>query len=86
MWETYLYQLDTDEDGPPAMPAGVRASEEGEHAGSSSTAAAAAAAAAPSEHADENEDESEPRLSGTTARDSEDGSEGRSAVAASEDE
>ncbi|KAK3674861.1 Vacuolar protein sorting-associated protein vps5 [Recurvomyces mirabilis] len=25
LWETYLYQLDTDEDGPPVMPAGIRA-------------------------------------------------------------
>lgn len=25
LWETYLFQLDTDEDGPPAMPAGIRA-------------------------------------------------------------
>ncbi|KAK5109660.1 hypothetical protein LTR62_006782 [Meristemomyces frigidus] len=29
LWETYLYQLDTDEDGPPVMPAGVRADEAG---------------------------------------------------------
>lgn len=25
LWETYLLQLDSDEDGPPLMPAGIRA-------------------------------------------------------------
>ena len=28
LWETYLYQLDTDEDGPPVLPAGVKADAE----------------------------------------------------------
>ncbi|KXL41435.1 hypothetical protein M433DRAFT_388281 [Acidomyces richmondensis BFW] len=28
LWETYLYQLDADEDGPPMLPAGVRADPE----------------------------------------------------------
>ena len=63
------------------MPAGVRASEEGEHTGSSS-----AAAATPTEPADGDDDENGPRLSGTTARDSEEGSEETAGVAASEDE
>ena len=27
LWETYLLQLDSDEDGPPFMPAGIQASE-----------------------------------------------------------
>ena len=64
LWETYLYQLDTDEDGPPSvMPAGVRADADGKaarpHLDDESTTDAGT------------EDESA-RLSGTTARESED--------------
>ena len=61
LWETYLYQLDTDEDGPPVMPAGVRADDVKRPAGAS--------AEGDEQHV--GDDETEPRLSGTTVRDSE---------------
>ncbi|KAK5132989.1 hypothetical protein LTR08_008276 [Meristemomyces frigidus] len=64
IWETYLYQLDTDEDGPPAMPAGVRA-DSAEHG------KVATANAAPERESADDDEEGESRLSGTTARDSE---------------
>jgi sorting nexin-1/2 len=62
LWETYLYQLDTDEDGPPVMPAGVRADPD-------PSVKQAAAAEAPETEA--REQEVEGSLSGTTARESE---------------
>ncbi|KAK4547052.1 hypothetical protein LTR36_001273 [Oleoguttula mirabilis] len=65
LWETYLYQLDTDEDGPPVMPAGVRAAEP-------AADSKAAAPAQPHSEPEGADDDSETRLSGTTARDSED--------------
>ncbi|KAK5126642.1 hypothetical protein LTR85_009576 [Meristemomyces frigidus] len=64
LWETYLYQLDTDEDGPPVMPAGIRA----EPAESKTTPATHEAESA----AEGAGKERERRLSGTTVGDSED--------------
>ncbi|EMC94465.1 hypothetical protein BAUCODRAFT_35680 [Baudoinia panamericana UAMH 10762] len=83
LWETYLYQLDMDEDGPPVMPAGIRANPDpnaDEHMRQDAAKAQlddeqpteATAAVGDGEH-DESADE--PRLSGTTARESEDGGE-----------
>lgn len=65
LWETYLYQLDTDEDGPPVMPAGVRADTDAK-ADARPQAEAGSTADAGGESA-----EREPSLPGTTARDSE---------------
>ncbi|KAK4555050.1 Vacuolar protein sorting-associated protein vps5 [Recurvomyces mirabilis] len=49
LWETYLYQLDTDEDGPPVMPAGIRADD---------------AAAAPKAAAEQHEDDAATLVAG----------------------
>ncbi|KAF2716434.1 vacuolar protein sorting-associated protein Vps5 [Polychaeton citri CBS 116435] len=38
LWETYLLQLDSDEDGPPLMPAGIRAENDGQTSTTSTTA------------------------------------------------
>ncbi|TKA79684.1 hypothetical protein B0A55_04076 [Friedmanniomyces simplex] len=88
LWETYLYQLDADEDGPPSvMPAGVRAAqlpEEGKsdaqmrrEAAKSQLEAenAAEEGAAGAGHGDERDGEGDDEtgsLSGTTVMDSED--------------
>nr|POF15559.1 vacuolar protein sorting-associated protein vps5 [Quercus suber] len=80
LWETYLLQLDSDEDGPPMMPAGVAANAD---AKSDAQTQSTTDDALPGENgvdqtplpegfaAPPTEDE-EPRLSGTTARESED--------------
>ncbi|KAK3075936.1 Vacuolar protein sorting-associated protein vps5, partial [Teratosphaeriaceae sp. CCFEE 6253] len=91
LWETYLDQLDADEDGPPAAVAsGVRASAAGQ--GTDGSAAdgdgeegksearkrrEAATARLEAERVEEEGEEHEGRLSGTTARGSEEGGVGR---------
>lgn len=67
LWETYLYQLDTDEDGPPPVAVGVQApqNEEGK------SDAQMRQEALESEGALEGADATQARLSGTTARESE---------------
>ncbi|KAK4508234.1 hypothetical protein PRZ48_001972 [Zasmidium cellare] len=67
LWETYLLQLDSDEDGPPLMPAGVVADTDAK----SDAQLRREAAKAQLDSEDHDEDD-EPRLSGTTARESED--------------
>nr|POE77789.1 vacuolar protein sorting-associated protein vps5 [Quercus suber] len=80
LWETYLLQLDSDEDGPPIMPAGVTAHAEANSAGQVQPEASEPL---PGENGTEQHvvpqgfaslptNDEEPRLSGTTARDSED--------------
>ena len=75
LWETYLLQLDSDEDGPPLMPAGIRAADLGDPAkdgGDDDAQGAAGVEAAEGVVATAGEDaEEETRLSGTTARESE---------------
>lgn len=75
LWETYLLQLDSDEDGPPLMPAGVRA-EASEAASKSEAQGRREEASAAEQHRDE---EGAPSLSGTTAI------EGEESARASED-
>ena len=76
LWETYLLQLDSDEDGPPLMPAGIRA----EGLPTSDTGpkddAQRSRANATEQQA---EDDGPPSLSGTTVI------EGEESVRASED-
>ena len=76
LWETYLWQLDADEDGPPLMPAGVHAEAEGKSDAQMRREAAKAQLEA--ENAAETAS-----LSGTTAKD--DGEEGSVSVRDSED-
>ncbi|KAK5678459.1 Vacuolar protein sorting-associated protein vps5 [Elasticomyces elasticus] len=82
LWETYLYQLDADEDGPPtAMPAGVRAEPEQKSDGQirreNAKAQLDAENAAESGAGGEHEGEDEGSLGGTTVRDSEEIISGR---------
>ncbi|KAK4972640.1 Vacuolar protein sorting-associated protein vps5 [Elasticomyces elasticus] len=82
LWETYLYQLDADEDGPPTvMPAGVRAEPEQKSDGQVRREAAKAQLdaenAAESGTGGEHEGEDEGSLGGTTVRDSEEIISGR---------
>ncbi|KAK3720174.1 Vacuolar protein sorting-associated protein vps5 [Vermiconidia calcicola] len=76
LWETYLLQLDAEEDGPPLMPAGVHAEAEGKSDAQMRREAAKAQLEA--ENAAETAS-----LSGTTAKD--DGEEGSVSVRDSED-
>jgi hypothetical protein len=84
LWETYLLQLDSDEDGPPLMPAGVHVDSEGKSDAQLrreaakaqldeeyEAEAAAAAAASTTRRDDEgaDDDDGTPSLSGTTAVD-----------------
>lgn len=68
LWETYLLQLDSDEDGPPLMPAGVIADPDAKS--EAQLRREANKAQLDAENADSTDDE--PRISGTTARDSDD--------------
>ncbi|GIZ40314.1 hypothetical protein CKM354_000365900 [Cercospora kikuchii] len=68
LWETYLLQLDSDEDGPPLIPAGVRA--DSDPKSEAQLRREANKAQLDAENAGSGDDE--PRLSGTTARDSDD--------------
>ncbi|PPJ53415.1 hypothetical protein CBER1_01021 [Cercospora berteroae] len=68
LWETYLLQLDSDEDGPPLIPAGVRA--DSDPKSEAQLRREANKAQLDTENAESGDDE--PRLSGTTARDSDD--------------
>ncbi|KAK3630018.1 Vacuolar protein sorting-associated protein vps5 [Elasticomyces elasticus] len=82
LWETYLYQLDADEDGPPtAMPAGIRAEPEQKSDGQlrreNAKAQLDAENAAESGAGGEHEGEDEGSLGGTTVRDSEEIISGR---------
>ncbi|KAK5700987.1 Vacuolar protein sorting-associated protein vps5 [Elasticomyces elasticus] len=82
LWETYLYQLDADEDGPPTvMPAGVHAEPEQKSDGQIRREAAKAQLdaenAAESGAGGEHEGEDEGSLGGTTVRDSEEIISGR---------
>ncbi|KAK5689173.1 Vacuolar protein sorting-associated protein vps5 [Elasticomyces elasticus] len=82
LWETYLYQLDADEDGPPTvMPAGVRAEPEQKSDGQirreNAKAQLDAENAAESGAGGEHEGEDEGSLGGTTVRDSEEIISGR---------
>lgn len=67
LWETYLLQLDSDEDGPPLMPVGVAAA-----AGVGSETGKSNEAERTNDGTGEQHENEETRLSGTTARDSED--------------
>lgn len=67
LWETYLLQLDSEEDGPPLMPAGVIADTEPKS--DAQLRREAAKAQVEAEEAQSNDQER--RLSGSTARDSE---------------
>ncbi|CAK1355576.1 unnamed protein product [Cercospora beticola] len=68
LWETYLLQLDSDEDGPPLIPAGVRA--DSDPKSEAQLRREPNKAQLDAETAGSGDDE--PRLSGTTARDSDD--------------
>jgi sorting nexin-1/2 len=78
LWETYLLQLDSDEDGPPLMPAGVRA-EASEAASKIEQQGRREVASAEEAARQRQDDEGTPSLSGTTAI------EGEESVRASED-
>lgn len=69
LWETYLYQLDADEDGPPVLPAGVRADPEPK----TETQLGIDAATARPEVDAAAEERNVSRMSGTTAIGDEDG-------------
>lgn len=60
LWETYLLQLDSEEDGPPILPAGVVADAEQDRRATTQAGGEA--------HAEDDQQS----LSGTTVRDSED--------------
>ena len=77
LWETYLLQLDSDEDGPPLMPAGIYAEQPAKSEAQIRREEAKALLEA--ENAARGEDEGAPSLSGTTAI------EGEGSVRASED-
>jgi sorting nexin-1/2 len=68
LWETYLLQLDSDEDGPPLMPAGVVADSAAQ---SRPTDASGNAPSGLIPDDSEEDGEGEPSISGTTALDSE---------------
>lgn len=68
LWETYLLQLDSDEDGPPLMPAGVQAEADQK---SQSRKAPLEAEGAPEAAGAEDDAERAPSLSGTTNVDAE---------------
>ncbi|KJX98904.1 vacuolar protein sorting-associated protein vps5 [Zymoseptoria brevis] len=69
LWETYLLQLDSDEDGPPLMPAGVVADPQPKS--DAQLRREAATAQLDAEHAENgSHDGEEPRLSGTTVHES----------------
>lgn len=68
LWETYLLQMDSDEDGPPLMPAGVVADTDPKSDAQIRREVAKAQLEAEEGH----DDDHEPRMSGTTARESED--------------
>jgi sorting nexin-1/2 len=72
LWETYLLQLDSDEDGPPLMPAGIVADPDPKSDAQLRREAATAQLDAENGENGSNE-EDERRLSGTTAQDSETG-------------
>ena len=78
LWETYLLQLDSEEDGPPLMPAGVQAAEE--QKSEARLRREAAKAQLDAEAAEDSQilgsdagagEDAQPRLSGTTVRDDE---------------
>lgn len=76
LWETYLLQLDSDEDGPPFMPVGLQATQQdsGEQDREQDKSEAqmrreAATAQLHAENAAANGEEHEGSLSGTTVRD-----------------
>lgn len=77
LWETYLLQLDSDEDGPPLMPAGIQAEADASARRAQTKASLVAENVAEAEG--RHSEEGAPSLSGTTAI------EGDDSMRASED-